>query len=98
MEYRTDSEYVQIEQVQFLVLMRPHSDITAWSFLDLVSLNTMYDAVMEMIDDVDLLQVACSASVDDEGFSMITLSTINMEVFNLFRAGIRDYTGIPGHP
>ena len=79
MEYRTDSSYVQLENIQFLVLMRPVDDIAAWTFLDETTLNTVFDTVSEFIDDPDVLQTALSCLVDDQGFSSITLSTRNME-------------------
>ena len=75
--------------------MRPTDDIAAWTFLDETTLNTVFDSVTDFIDDPDVLQTALSCSVDDQGFSSITLCTRNMEIFNLFRAGIRDYMGIP---
>ena len=96
MEYRMESGQVQIENIQFLVVMRPISDVAAWAFLDKVTLDTMYDKLFDAIPDPDLLQVACSATVDDQGFSYVTLNTCNMELFNAFRAGIRAYSDIPG--
>ena len=59
--------------------MRPDDDIAAWTFLDETSLNTVFDNVIDFIDDPDVLQTALSCNVDDQGFSSITLCTRNME-------------------
>ena len=97
MEYRLESGQVQIENIQFLVVMRPNDDVADWAFLDKTTLDKMFDKLLEDIPDhPDLLQVACSANVDDQGFSYVTLNTCNMELFNTFRAGIRAYSEIPG--
>ena len=76
--------------------MRPKEDTAAWAFLDLRTLTKMYDSIFESIDDPEIFGVPMSATVDDQRFSSITLNTCNMEMFNLFREGIREYTGIPG--
>ena len=88
MEYRAEGGHVQVENLQFLVLMRPTQDIAAWAFLDLSSMNTLFDHLIDTIDHPELSQVALSVNVDDQGFSMITLNTSNMEIFNQVRSSI----------
>ena len=96
MVYRLEAGQVQIENIQFLVAMRPTSDISAWAFLDKATLDKVFDTVMDSIDHIDLLQVVSAPVVDDQGFSFITLNTFNMDIFNTFRAGVRNYSEIPG--
>ena len=75
---------------------RQTKDIAAWAFLNLQTLNTAYNAVLDTIDDPEMPTVALAATVDDQGFSTITLNTCNMAIFNEITAGLRNYEGITG--
>ena len=88
---------MQIQTLQFLVMIRSLEDHQSWQFLDEKSLQTVYDAVFSSIDDADITQVAMGCYLNDQAFSLITLSTANRAVFNLFRERIRTYNGVPGY-
>ena len=88
---------VQTQSLQFLVMIRKAEDHQSWQFLDEASLKTVYDAAFNAIDDAELTSVAMGYFINQQKFSIITLSTANMPVFNQFRANIRAYRGVDGY-
>ena len=46
---------------------------------------------------MDITKVALGHTVDEQGFSLITLSTYNQTIFNQIRENIRNYRGIDGY-
>ena len=90
---------VKEQNIQLLTLLRSHDKPEApWTWPKDDILQTMFDDVVDLFEDNDIIVVALGARVDpDNGITTVTLSTINQGLFYSVIDAIQDYTGVKGH-
>ena len=85
------------QTIQFLLCARKRAEPDSWEFPGKQTLKKLFDHGVNTSGDPDVLNVALGSHVDDQGFPIITLSTVNMTLFNRFRQSIRTYNDDPGY-
>ena len=88
---------VKEQNIQLLTLLRSSTNPEApWAWPKDDVFQTMFDDVIDLFDDLDIIAVALGARVDEtSGIATVTLSTINLDLFYAVIDAIQAYKGVP---